>query len=95
MVDSHALHRLLSTLTERGYSLTANRAPLDDWLRVHSQLMQQEAAFSDLALRAAEGEVSPEELDRARSALMGLRALCTSVYEQAVGKPQNARFLPS
>jgi hypothetical protein len=62
---------------------------VDEWLRVHRVLMEKEAAFTDLAIRAATGEVSPEDLDRERSALMGLRELCTAVYEKAFPRPSN------
>jgi hypothetical protein len=59
---------------------------VDDWLRVHRELMEKEAAFTELAVRAASGEVPQEELDQQREKLMGLRALCTAIYEKAFPK---------
>jgi hypothetical protein len=45
--------------------------------------MEQEADFTSLAIRAAQGEVSVEELDRARAQLLGMRELCNAVYGKA------------
>lgn len=56
---------------------------VEDWLRVHRMLLDKEAAFTDLALRAAAGEITLEELDEHRDALMALRSLCAAVYEKA------------
>lgn len=64
-----------------------DRSAVDDWLRAHRMLLEKETAFTDLALRAAAGEVSLQELDEERQALMALRALCTSVYQKAFPKP--------
>jgi hypothetical protein len=62
-------------------------AAVQEWIRVHRMLMEREATFTDLALRAAAGEVSLEELNRQREVLMGMRSLCTAVYEKAFPKP--------
>jgi hypothetical protein len=59
------------------------RALIEDWLRVHRTLMAAEAAFTELAMQAAAGELPLEELNRERTSLMQLRAECTSVYESA------------
>lgn len=56
---------------------------MDTWLQVHRRLLQQEAAFTDLALRAAKGEVSLDELAAERAALMELREECVAAYEKA------------
>lgn len=60
-----------------------DRSLVDDWLRVHRQLMTQESEFTNLAMRAAQGEVPVEELDEARAKLLGLRELCNAVYARA------------
>jgi hypothetical protein len=65
---------------------TPDRTDIVEWLRVHRLLMDKEAAFTELALRAADGSVPMHELEEERQALMGLRALCTSVYEKAFPK---------
>jgi hypothetical protein len=67
-----------------------DRNHIEDWLRIHRELMEREAAFTDLALRAADGSVSIQKLEEERQMLMGLRALCTSVYGKAFPKPQTA-----
>ncbi|MCD6077620.1 MAG: hypothetical protein K0R89_1558 [Ramlibacter sp.] len=64
-----------------------DRTQVDEWLRVHRMLMDKEAAFTDLAIRAAEGAISVTELDKEREALMDLRALCTSIYQKTFPKP--------
>lgn len=51
--------------------------------------MDKETAFTDLAMRAAAGEVSPEELDAERSVLMGLRELCTVAFKKAFPQQLN------
>jgi hypothetical protein len=70
--------------------LTPQASRVEEWLRVHRLLMEKEAAFNEIALRAAAGELSLDELDRERNVLMGLRALCTSVYEQAFPRSTRA-----
>ena len=64
-------------------SFMSNRDLIDGWLRVHRQLMAQEADFTGLALKAAQGEISVEELDQARAQLLRRRALCNAVYVKA------------
>jgi hypothetical protein len=58
---------------------------VEDWLRVHRLVVQQENAFAALALRAAAREVSLGELDERRDALMGLRDSCVAAYTRAFG----------
>lgn len=65
--------------------------PVEDWLRVHRTLLEMETAFTDLALRAAAGEVWLEKLDEERDALMAFRELCAAVYGKAFPKPAGAR----
>lgn len=60
-----------------------NSKAVQDWLRVHRLLMDKEAAFTELAMQAAAGEIAIEVLDEERRALMTLRAHCTVVYEAA------------
>jgi hypothetical protein len=67
-----------------------DQCAVQDWLRIHRQLVQEEAAFSEVAMRAATGEISMEELQEKRMHLMAMRELCASVYEKAFpksGKP--------
>lgn len=59
---------------------------VQEWLRVHKTLLEKETAFSELALRAASGELSLDVLDQERRALMSLRTHCTSVYEAAFSR---------
>jgi hypothetical protein len=58
-------------------------AAVEDWLRVHRQLMDQERDFAELALKAAAGEITENELQTARVQLMALRELCSVVYGKA------------
>jgi hypothetical protein len=62
---------------------TGMNQAFDDWLRTHRELMALEMAFTDLALRAAVGEVPPEELAEKRAVLEGTRALCSVAYKRA------------
>lgn len=63
--------------------MTYDRSSVDEWIRVHRALMEQEAEFTSLALRAAQGEVPDSELDAARARLLGMRELCNAVYVKA------------
>lgn len=78
--SSSAVHPHAST---NGFDQTA----VQEWLRVHRMLVQQEAAFSEIAMRAAAGEISVDELHDARDLLMAMRSLCMAVYEKAFPKP--------
>lgn len=62
---------------------------VDNWLQVHRDLISKELAFSAIALKAANGEVSMEELDRVRSELIALRNLCATVYDRTF-KPSSS-----
>jgi hypothetical protein len=59
------------------------RERVEEWLRVHRAVLGAEAAFTELAMQAAAGELSVEELNRQRTSLMQLRARCNAVYEEA------------
>jgi hypothetical protein len=61
----------------------SERDLIDDWIRVHRQLMTQEAEFTELAMRAAQGDATVQELDAARAQLLGMRALCNAIYGKA------------
>jgi hypothetical protein len=61
----------------------ASRIAVDEWLRVHRQLMDEERKFTEIAIKAASGEIEERELQAARQQLMALRSLCTTVYEKA------------
>lgn len=63
-------------------SIDANQA-LNDWLQTHRELMRLEAAFTDLAIQAAMGDVPPEELAQQRAVLEGTRELCSAAYRRA------------
>jgi hypothetical protein len=58
---------------------------MEDWLRIHRRLVELEVEFSDDAMRAAAGEISLNELQEKRKHLMGMRDLCSAVYEKAFG----------
>lgn len=60
---------------------------VQDWLRIHQELMAKEALFTDLAMRVASGQASLELLDEERQVLMGLRAHCTVLFEAAFPRP--------
>ena len=64
-----------------------DQCAVQDWLRVHRQLVQEEAAFSEVAMRAATGEIRLEELQEKRLQLMAMRELCAAVYEKAFPRP--------
>ena len=62
-----------------------DRSAIRDWLRIHRMLVDLEAEFSEVAMRAAAGEISVDELQDKRGHLMAMRDLCSSVYERAFG----------
>jgi hypothetical protein len=62
---------------------TGMNQAFDDWLRTHRELMALELAFTDLAMRAAVGEVSAEELAQKRAVLLATRELCSVAYKRA------------
>lgn len=62
---------------------------VQDWLRIHRQLIEFESAFSDLAIRAARGELPLSELDEQRTLLEATRELCTAAYERAFPRAVN------
>jgi len=41
---------------------TSNSA-VEDWLQIHRQLLESETVFTDLAIKAARGEVAKRGLD--------------------------------
>lgn len=61
----------------------SGRSLVDEWIRVHRELMEREADFTALAIRAAQGDVPEEELDDARARLLGMRELCNAVFGRA------------
>ena len=67
-------------------STGANQA-LEDWLRTHRELLSLETAFTDLAIKAAMGEVPPDKLAQERTVLEATRELCSLAYRRAF--PQN------
>lgn len=60
-----------------------DQSAMADWLRVHRRLVELEAEFADAAMRAAAGEISEDELQEKRNDLMGMRDLCTAIYQKA------------
>lgn len=64
---------------------------IEDWLRVHRQLLDQESAFTDFALRSVSGEVSLVELEKRREELMSLRQACTAAYNRAFSPESGGR----
>jgi hypothetical protein len=59
---------------------------VEAWLQVHRELMEREAAFTDLALQAATGALAVAELEGERRKLMDLRTFCVSMYAKAFPK---------
>jgi hypothetical protein len=64
-----------------------DQSAVQDWLRIHRQLVQEEAQFAEVAMRTATGEVRMEELQEKRVHLMAMRELCAAVYEKAFTRP--------
>lgn len=60
-----------------------------EWLQIHRELVELETAFTDLAIRAVDGEVPTEQLQQERLHLLTTRELCTSAYERAFPKSAN------
>lgn len=56
---------------------------VEDWLKIHRELIDAETAFTDLAIKAANGSVPAEDLDAARKSLLALRELCSVIYLKA------------
>lgn len=54
-----------------------------DWLQTHRKLMQMEASFTVLAIKAAEGEYPEEQLAEQRALLEATRELCAAAYQKA------------
>lgn len=63
---------------------------VQEWLQIHRELLDFETAFTDLAIRAARGELAPGELDSERARLMAMRQTCTAAYERAFPQAQGA-----
>jgi hypothetical protein len=70
-----------------GLARMPDNTTVQDWIKIHRELLQQEAAFTDIALKAAAGEITVAELDEQRQILMALRELCAVTYERAFGRP--------
>lgn len=62
-------------------------AAVQEWIQIHRTLIEKESAFTDLAIRAASGAASPEELHAEHEALMAVRQQCTAAYAKAFPKP--------
>jgi hypothetical protein len=60
-----------------------NQQKVQDWLRIRRELLEMEAAFTDLAVRVATGQGDEQELRERRSELEGIRELCSLAYRQA------------
>ncbi len=56
---------------------------VQDWLRVHRDLVGAEIEFSAHALDAVAGTISTKELARRRALLETLRELCGAAYARA------------
>lgn len=56
---------------------------VQDWLAVHRELLNREAAFTDVAIRAALGQITMDELSEQRRELVDLRERCSAAYELA------------
>lgn len=62
---------------------------VQEWLEIRRRLLEMETAFTDLALRAVNGDVPPEQLQQERLHLHAARDLCTAAYERAFPKSAN------
>lgn len=62
-----------------------NPSAMQDWLRIHRRLVELETEFSEVAMRAAAGEISVDELQEKRNHLTAMRDLCSAIYEKAFG----------
>lgn len=60
-----------------------NNEIVQEWLRVHRALLDREARFTTLALKAAEGELSLQQLQEERALLEAERDLCAAAYRRA------------
>jgi hypothetical protein len=60
-----------------------SQSPIDDWLRIHRLLIAEETSFTDLAIQAATGAVSAEDLAEARVRLLAMREVCSLAYAKA------------
>lgn len=67
----------------------AEPTPVQEWIRVHRLLIEKEAAFTDIALKAAAGQLPLEELYRERELLMEMRDFCKVVYDRAFPSPRD------
>jgi hypothetical protein len=60
-----------------------NPQQVQDWLRIRRELLDLEAAFTDLAVRVATGQGDEQELQERRRELEGMRELCSAAYRKA------------
>jgi hypothetical protein len=60
-----------------------NAEAVQDWLKVRRNLLQMEAAFTDLAIKVANGEFAEEVLQAERQMLEAYHELCRGAYERA------------
>jgi hypothetical protein len=66
-----------------------NNQAVQDWLKVRRDLLDQEAMFTDLAIKVANGEESEAELQQKRQLLEAMRELCTAAYQRAFPSGRN------
>jgi hypothetical protein len=91
---SFAIRSVAGVLSCDNFCPMLDRKPIDEWMRAHRHLMEQEAAFSELAVRVASGEVALEELEDARAQLLALRDLSNAVYSKAFPSPLPSKGNP-
>jgi hypothetical protein len=60
-----------------------NHNKVQDWLRIRRELLEMEAAFTDLAIRVASGQAAVQELDERRGKLEAMREVCSAAYRKA------------
>jgi hypothetical protein len=60
-----------------------DHSSVQDWLQVRRELLAKEAEFTDRAIAAARGDITPEELAKERALLMATRERCNAAYNRA------------
>ncbi len=80
--DDMAMALPCAPLESNGIAVTKTTA-VDEWLTAHKALITKEVEFSEVAMKAAFGAITPEELAAARQELEGMRERCSEIYRRA------------
>lgn len=60
-----------------------NAQAVQDWLQIRRELLDMETAFTNLAIRVAQGQESEEVMQAQRQVLEATRELCSAAYQRA------------